>query len=109
MKFVLTVFCAFASILTWAQDREEYFDMSFHPNKNAPFYFVSAKKTDSGWVQEAYYLSNLMMASKCTFKDESCKMPEGDYISFDIDGHVKQTGTFRDGKREGAWMVYNKN
>ncbi|MGZ3851537.1 MAG: hypothetical protein ACXVLT_15485 [Flavisolibacter sp.] len=109
MRSTLTTVCLLSMFMAFAQDRKEFFDMSFHPNETSPYYYVLTTKKGMQWEQEAYYISTLKLARRCTFKDESCATPDGSYISYDIDGHLKENGTYKDGKKDGAWFGYNES
>jgi hypothetical protein len=107
MKFLLIYLGLVASIMGSAQPREEIFDFNFRPTKMSPFYYVTTEKKDSTWHQEAYYVSTAKMARECFYLDEKCSVPHGKYSFFDVDGFLKETGTYINGKKEGVWLGYN--
>lgn len=107
MRILFTFFSLLTALIVAAQPREEFFDFSFHPSKMSPYYYVVTQKKDSGWEQEAYYLSTSKMARECLYKDENCSVPNGNYTSYDIDGYLKENGTYVNGKKEGVWLGYN--
>lgn len=108
MRFTLTFVCIAAMLMASAQERREYYDFSFHRNETSPFYYVLTTRKRAAWEQEAYYVSTSKLASRCTYKDESCAIPHGNYISYDIDGHPKENGTYKEGKKNGTWLGYNE-
>ena len=107
MNFVLTLVCIISALITSAQERQELYDLGFQPNENSPYYLVLTKKQDTAWQQNAFYMSNGKLASSCSYKDDSCHVAHGKYYSYDVDGHLKQAGTYVNGKKEGAWYGFN--
>jgi antitoxin component YwqK of YwqJK toxin-antitoxin module len=107
MRILFTCFCSLISFLAQAQSREEFFDFRFHPTKTSPFYYAVTEKKDSAWLQRAYYVSTSRMGRECFYKDENCTTFHGKYRFFDVEGFLKETGTYTNGKKEGLWLGYN--
>lgn len=107
MRITFTCFFLFTAFFVVAQPREQFFDFTFHPTNGTPFYYVLTEKKDSTWQQTAYYISNLKMAFQRSFKDENCTILQGNFMSANIDGHLKETGSYLNGEKEGIWMGYN--
>jgi antitoxin component YwqK of YwqJK toxin-antitoxin module len=108
MKFFLTIAPVLTVLVAAAQVRPEYFDMNFHRTKFSPYYFALTEKKDSLWERNAYYVSSATIANRSFYLDDSCTIQHGDYISYDIDGHLTETGVYRNGKKEGLWLGYNE-
>lgn len=107
MRISFIVFSLLTVLITKAQPREDFFDFGFHPSKMSPYYYVVTEKKDSVWDQKAYYISSSKLARECFYKDEGCSTLHGSYTFFDTDGHLKETGTYLNGKKEGLWLGYD--
>lgn len=103
----MTSIFLFLVLDVFAQPREEYFDFNCHATKSSPFYYVLTDKKDSVWEQKAYYISTLKMAFIRSYKDEGCSILHGQFMSVDIEGRIKETGMYSNGKKEGVWLGYN--
>lgn len=107
MRVLFTVFSLFTVLLVEAQPHEEFLDLRFIPTKSSPFYYAVMEKKDSAWLQKAYYISTSKMARECFYKDEICSIPHGTYRLFDVDGYLKETGRYANGKKEGLWLGFD--
>lgn len=107
MRFLFTCFSLLIVLIVTAQPREEYYDFGFHVSKTSPYYYAQTEKSDTVWHQKAYYISTLRMARECFYKDENCSILHGNYKFFDVDGYLKETGSYINGKKEGLWLSYD--
>lgn len=107
MKFLFTCFGLMMVFQVSAQPREEFLDYSFRPTKMGPFYYALTEKKDSIWQQKAYYISTSRLARESSYLDEKCSIPHGKYHLFDIEGFLKESGSYINGKKEGMWLGLN--
>lgn len=107
MRVLFTFFSLLTVLLAEAQSREEFLDLHFIPTKSSPFYYAITEKKDSTWLQKTYYLSTSKIARECLYQDQNCTMPHGTYRLFDVEGYLKETGRFANGKKEGLWLGFD--
>lgn len=91
-----------------AQKKEEGFDFNFKPTDAIPprYYVITEKKNDL-WQREAWYLPEKTIAMEGAYKDEACTVPHGLFKWYHPTRYIRETGTYANGKKEGAWMRYS--
>lgn len=104
--FILLVF--FCSAIN-AQKREEGFDVSFKPTKNASRYYVITEKKDNKWYREAYFIPENTTAMTGWYKDEECKIEDGEFLWYHVNRNLKIKESYSDGKRNGTYISFHEN
>lgn len=104
--FVLLVF--FSSVIN-AQKREEGFDISFKPTKDAARYYVITEKKDNKWYREAYFIPENTTAMTGWYKDEECKIEDGEFLWYHTNRNLKIKESYSDGKRNGIYISFHEN
>ncbi len=107
MKHQVLLLNLLLPLLSFSQTREEVFDFSYKPTKNAGYYFVVTEKKDSLFHQKAYYLSQKTLYMDGWFKDEAATVQHGSFKWYHTNGSLQRTGQYLDGKKEGVWLRYD--
>jgi len=107
MKKLLTVLLLFISTILFSQKNIQYYDIDWKEtiSEHATFYSVS-QKTDTGWYQQAFYISlkKLRMVGLC--EDKESKMRNGRFYWVYPNNQFERIGGYAHNKREGVWMDY---
>ncbi|RYG36357.1 MAG: hypothetical protein EOO01_30850, partial [Chitinophagaceae bacterium] len=107
-RFIIALFLLAASTLN-AQKKEEGFDVSFRPTKNAPRYYVITEPKEGRWYREAWYLPERTLAMNGWYKDEACKTADGEVTWYHTNKNLRSTGKYVDGWKQGGWFSYHQN
>lgn len=91
-----------------AQKREEGYDFKFQPTTNEPRYHVVTEKKDTLWHRQAWYMPEQKLAMEAWYKDSLAKMLHGREDWYYSNGRLKTSGSYFNGKKEGAFLEYNK-
>ena len=102
------LFFLLLNIVSLAQRREEIFDFSFNPVKQGGYYYVVTEKKDSGWMQQAWFLSQKTLYMEGFYKDESCKIEHGLFKWYHPNGYLRTQMRYVDGYREGVFIRYDE-
>lgn len=108
MRQPLTALALLLGLLASAQKREAFFNFSFKPSKEGPFYYVTTEKKDSGWHREAYYIAQKTMAMEGWYKDEACSIAHGPVKWYHPTRFPSSIGQYANGKKEGVWLGYDE-
>lgn len=91
-----------------AQKREEIFDYQFKPSfQPGGYYFVVTENKDSLWSRKAWYIAQKTLYLEGWYKDDSCKIPHGQFTYYHTTGYPLRMGHYANGKKEGVWLSYN--
>ena len=109
MKYFLILFSIFFQLITAAQTREEIFDFQFQPTKRGGYYYVVTEKKDSLWNRKAWFIAQKTLYMQGSYKDESCKIEQGEFKWYHSNGYLKTNVTYVDGLREGAFLGFDEH
>jgi antitoxin component YwqK of YwqJK toxin-antitoxin module len=107
MKPLLLILSFSLAVISMAQKKEELFNYQFKPSKSSSYYYVVTEKEENAWHRKAYYISHKMIAMEGWYKDESCKVANGDMTWYHPTRYLKSQGRYVDGKKEGTWLEWN--
>jgi len=108
MKCPLIFLCAFFPLITIAQSREEIFDFQFHPTKKGGYYYVETEKKDSLWYRQAWFIAQKTLYMEGTYKDETCKIGQGEFKWYHPNGYLKARTSYVNGLKEGVFLGYDE-
>jgi len=108
MKYFLPLFSLFFQLITAAQTREEIFDFQFRPTIRGGYYYVVTEKKDSLWNRKAWFIAQKTLYMQGSYKDESCKIEQGEFKWYHSNGYLKTNITYVDGLKEGAFLGFDE-
>lgn len=108
MKYFFILFCISFQIIASAQNREEIFDFQFRPTNKGGYYYVVTEKRDSLWNRQAWFIAQKTLYMEGSYKDESCKIGQGEFKWYHPTGYLKTKVTYVNGFREGVFLGFDE-
>ena len=112
MKPLFSFLLACISISASAQVNTKllHYDSSWKPTKlKSAYYHVEQLKYSDTCYEWNYYVAGRPRWMSMQFKDEKGRLLHGKYVSYRPNGFADTVGYYKDGKRDGEWLVYASN
>lgn len=93
-----------------AQKRETFYDVNWKlcDQSNACYYSV-VEKTDSGYLQQDYFMYGLKLQMKALYEDSACKIMNGKAAWYYANGSIYRISNMIHNKKEGVNMEFYYN
>ncbi|MBL0355668.1 MAG: energy transducer TonB [Chitinophagaceae bacterium] len=93
-----------------AQKIETYYDWQWKVC-DIPYarFFSVVEKADTVWKRTDYYITELRLQMKGSYKDHDCKIKHGSFNYFHSNGNLSSAGLYLNNKKQGLWLSYHIN
>lgn len=114
MKKIVFLFVIFFASQSMAQQFEKYsrfydFSNKVTEDKLRAHYLYLYEYTDSICRRTDYYMKEQSVKAIAFFKDTSCKIKVGQYISYYPNNKLESKGMYSKNTKEGLWLSYYEN
>lgn len=107
MRRLLLFAALTATLHSFAQKTEEFYNANFKPSKTGNRYYVITEKKDSLWERQAWYIPEKTPAMQGYYLDEAGKTAHGKMTWYHPNRVPKSTGAYVNGKKEGTWLAWD--
>ncbi|MGC4035988.1 MAG: hypothetical protein QM764_08495 [Chitinophagaceae bacterium] len=98
------------SLIASSQKTEKFYDYNWKEcDSHSACYYSLIEKKDSGWLRSDYFVNAKKLQMQGLYKDEECKIQNGTFYYFHVNGVLSQSGRYVDTKKEGLWISQYRN
>lgn len=110
MKYSFFFIMIFFSSYSFSQTTEKFYDYKWNVcEPGAARFYSTTTKTDSGYVENDYFIHEKKLQMTGKYEDEACKIRNGWFYWFHPNGNINSYGKYVHNKRDGLWISYHTN